>query len=173
MLFLYHDICFSRKGRAWSHVSPGITWSSVWRAQWSLPWWSQEFSSVSNSTWTAPTNSSRYCLFWFTSSISLACILECFENVYKKRRVWKAVVSTNVDYFFLIILAIIISTLLRNDTLIQLYLLIHYYLHYLLFINSDGNYAKRNLFSSVDCWSTQKAVTFMRESEMTSIWTLC
>ena len=60
------------------------------------------------------------------------------------------IVSTNVDYF-VIILAIVISILLRNDTLIQLYLLIHYYLHYLLLISIDGNDAKSKLFSSVDC----------------------
>ena len=44
-----------------SHVSAGNTWSSVWHAQWSLPWWSLEFLLVSSSFWTAPTILSRYC----------------------------------------------------------------------------------------------------------------
>jgi len=43
-----------------SHVSPGNTWSSPWHAQWSLPWWSQESSSVSSFSWTAVLKSSRY-----------------------------------------------------------------------------------------------------------------
>ena len=68
-----------------NHVLPGNTWSSAWHAQSSLPWLSQEFLSVSSSSWTAPMTSLRqercflyFSFFWPRNVVKRGI---CYDNV--------------------------------------------------------------------------------------------
>ena len=54
----------------------------------------------------------------------------------------------------------------KNDVPIQLSLFLHFYLLYMLLNSSDGNDAKRNVFSAVDCWSVEKTVTCTQEEQL-------